>query len=159
MKNESQKKDYIEERIESCREIEQQLAIPEFNRWLKEVGLWDVNQSPLPKIHFMMDELNLYNKIHNYRFYLRNKNVVHFWFISNSGGVDFREININEFLEQQEYDFKFTHYMHLFLSVFTFGLYRHIIPLLIKHQERTNNKQIEGLKHKIEKWDPHKAFS
>lgn len=156
MKNESQEKGFIEERIESCREIEQQLAIPDFNKWSKEVGLWDIHQSSLSKIHFMGDELNLYNKIHKYRCHLRNNKILRFWFTGSSGEIDFAEIHMNEFLDQNEDNFKYTHYMHLFLSIFTLGLHRRIIPWLIKRQERKNRVQIEKLKQKIRKWEPHK---
>lgn len=156
MKNESQEKGFIEERIESCREIEQRLAIPDFNNWLKQVGLLDNHQSSWSKIHFMTDALNLYNKIHNYRYHLRNNKVVRFWFTGSSGEIDFAEIHMNDFLDQNEYNFKYTHYMHLFLSIFTLGLHRRIIPWLIKRQERKNRKQIEKLKQKIGTWEPHK---
>lgn len=156
MKNETREKGFIEERIESCREIEQRLAIPDFNNWLKGVGLLDNHQSSWSKIHSMKDELNLYNKIHKYKFHLRNNKVVRFWFISSSGNVDFAEMDINEFLDQNEYNFKYTHYMHLFLSIFTLGLHRQIIPRLIKHQERQYRKQIKKLKQKIGTWEPRK---
>ena len=98
MKNESYEKGFIEERIESCREIEQELAIPKFNRWLKDVGLWDNNQSAWSEIHFMTDKLNLYNEVHKYKFCLHDNKVLHFWFVGSSGEVDFREIGINEIL-------------------------------------------------------------
>ena len=156
MKNESQEKGSIEERIESCREIEQRLAIPDFNNWLKQVGLLDNHQSSWSKIHFMTDELDLYNKIHKYRYHLRNNKLVRFWFTGSSGEIDFAEIHMNDFLDQNEYNFKYTHYMHLLLSIFTLGLHRQIIPGLIKRQERQNIKQIAKLKRKIETWEPGK---
>lgn len=155
MKNEPQEKGFIEDRIESCREIEQQLAIPEFNKWSKQIGLLDINHnSSWSKIHFQIDELNLYNKSHQYKFHLCDNKVVRFWF--TSGGIDFAEIDINDFLNQSEYNFKYTGYMHLFLSIFTFGLHRRIIPWLIKHRESQNEKQIEKLKQKIRTWVPEK---
>ena len=158
MENESKEKGFIEKRIEDCEEVEQQLAIPNFNNWLKDVGLWNIeHKNAWSKIHFMEHELNLYNEVHKYIFYLHNNKVVRFWFINSSGGVNFREISIEEFLKQQEYDFKFTHYMHLFLSIFTLGLYRCIIPWLIKHQERRNRDKIEKLKYKIKTWEPGKS--
>jgi len=156
MKNESQEKGFIEERIESCREIEQRLAIPDFNNWSKEVGLWGIHQSSLSKIHFMADELNLYNKIHEYKFHLNNNKVVRFWFTGSSGEIDFAENHMNDFLDQNEQNFKYTHYMHLFLSIFTLGLHRRIIPWLIKRQERKNIILIEKLKQKIVTWKPQK---
>ncbi|MBW2032058.1 MAG: hypothetical protein JRF53_18545 [Deltaproteobacteria bacterium] len=156
MKNESQEKGFIEERIQSCGEIEQRLATLDFNNWSKEVGLLGNHQSSMSKIHFMMDELNLYNKIHEYKFHLRGNKIIRFWFTGSSGEIDFDEMDINDFLDQNEYNFKNTHYMHLFLSIFTLGLYRHIIPWLIKRQERQNKKQIEKLKQKIGTWKPHK---
>lgn len=150
MENESKEKGFIEKRIESCEDVEQHLAIPNLNNWLKDVGLWDIeHRNAISKIHFMRHKLNLYNKIHKYKLYLHNNKVVSFWFINSSGNVDFREIGIKEFLEQQEYDLKFTHYMHLFFSIFTLGLYRLIIPWLIERQGRQNKKQIEKLKQKI----------
>ena len=156
MKNESQEKGFIEERIESCREIEQRLAIPHLNNWSKGVGLLSNHQSSMSKIHFMMDELNLYNKIHEYKFHLRGNKIIRLWFTGSSGEIDFDEMDINDFLDQNEYNFKYTHYMHLFLSIFTLGLHRRIIPWLIKRQERKNRKQIEKLKQKIGPWEPHK---
>ena len=110
-KNKSQEKGFIEERIESCREIEQQLAIPEFNKWAKKVGLLDNHKSSWSKIHFMADALNLYNKIHNYKFFLRNRKIVLFRFTGSSGEVDFNEISLNEFLEQNEFNHKYTYYI------------------------------------------------
>ncbi|MBU4185351.1 MAG: hypothetical protein KKI12_01490 [Proteobacteria bacterium] len=149
MKNESQEKGFIEERIESCREIEQRLAIPHFNNWSKEVGLLSNHQSSMSKVHFMMDELNLYNKIHEYKFHLGGNKIIRLWFTGSSGEIDFDAMDINDFLDQNEYNFKYTHYMHLFLSIFTLGSHRRIIPWLIKRQERKNRKQIEKLKQKI----------
>ena len=157
MKNEYREKDFIGEQIECCREIEQQLAIPEFDKWLKDVGLWDDDQEPWSKIHFMTDELNLYNIIHRYKFYLRNNQIVHFWFIGSCGEVNFNQIDIDKFLEQNEYNFKYTHYMDLFLSIFTLGLHRRIIPWLIKYQENRNRNEIKKLKHKISTWKPGKS--
>ena len=154
MKNEFQEKGYIEKRIENCREIEQKLAIPEFNTWLKDVGLWNNDQKARYKIHFMTDELSLYNKIYEFKFHLRGNKIVRFWFTGSSGEIDFAEIHIADFLDQIEQNFKYTHYMHLFLSIFTLGLHRRIIPWLIKRQERQNKKQIEKLKQKIAAWTP-----
>jgi hypothetical protein len=156
MKNKFQEKGFIEERIESCREIEQKLAVPDFNKWSKNVGLLDIHNSSLSKIHFQIDELNLYNKSHQYKFHLRGKKVVRFWFTSSSGEIDFAEVDINDFLDQSEYNFKYTGYMHLFLSIFTFGLHRRIIPWLIKRREQQYGKQIRKLKQKIRTWEPNK---
>ena len=154
MKNEFQEKGYIEKRIENCREIEQKLAIQKFNTWLKDVGLWNNDQKAWSKIHFMPDELSLYNKIHEFKFHLRGNKIVRFWFTGSSGEIDFAEIHMADFLDQIEQNFKYTHYMHLFLSIFTLGLHRRIIPWLIKRQERQNKKQIEKLKQKIAAWTP-----
>ena len=100
------------------------------------------HQSSMSKIHFMMDELNLYNKIHEYKLHLRGNKIIRFWFTGSSGEIDFDEMDINDLLDQNEYNFKYTHYMHLFLSIFTLGLHRRIIPYLIKRQERKIRKQI-----------------
>jgi hypothetical protein len=154
MKNEFQEKGYIEKRIENCREIEQKLAIPEFNTWLKDVGLWNNDQKPWSKIHFMTDELSLYNKIHEYKFHLRGNKIIRFWFTGSSGEIDFVEIHMTDFLNHIEQNFKYSHYMHLFLSILTLGLHRRIIPWLIKRQERQNKRQIEKLKQKIAAWTP-----
>lgn len=156
MKNEFQEKCFIEERIESCREIEQKLAVPYFNKWSKQVGLFDIHNSSRSKIAFQIDELNLYNKSQQYKSHLLDNKVVRFWFKGSSGEIDFSEMDINDFLDQSEYNFKYTGYMHLFLSIFTFGLHRHIIPWLIKHRQRLNEKQIEKLKQKIRTWVPEK---
>jgi hypothetical protein len=156
MKNKFQEKGFIEERIEICREIEQKLAVPDFNKWSKQVGLLDIHNSSRSKIAFQIDELNLYNKSHQYKFHLRDNKVVRFWFTGSSGEIDFTEIDIDDFLDQSEYIFKYTGFMHLFLSIFTFGLHRCIIPWLIKRQEQQNGKQIRKLIQNIRKWEPNK---
>lgn len=158
MENGSQNKGVIEERIESCREIEQNLAIPEFNKWADKIDLFPSNQSPLSKIHFMTETLNLYNKVHQNKFHLHDNKIVKFWFTGSSGEVDFASVDINEFLEQNEYNFNYTYFMHFLLSIFTLGLHRRIIPWLMKRNEIRNTKQITKFKHKIKSWIPEKSY-
>lgn len=150
MQRTSSKKGYVEERIESCRKIEQELAIPLFDEWYKDIGLLSCHKDSTSKIYFSSEGLSLYNKFHQFRFHRHKDKILKFWFVNS--GIDFYEYEIEGFIEQYEHDLKLAYYMDLLLSIMTLGLHRVIIPRWIKWRDRRNEKELEELKMRIANW-------